>query len=454
MFDGSYPLHSAPSEPSSLRPLRERISELQAHINAAQAELSGLLPELEETEAWAEEGVISPAHWVAWRCGMGQHQARRSLELSRSLVDLPLTRASFERGEISFEQAAAVAEVSTPGTEDELLQVAHDSTASRLKRIVAGYKSALRQMHSAELRSARYLSASYGADGSFRLSGRFTPEEGAIIRKALLKAQEELKNEISSDDPRDPEGTIGQADALVAIADSSLAGELKDRSSAERYQVLVHIDAESLSSDLGELSELEEGTQLHPETVRRITCDSSLVGLLKGADGTILDSGRKTRSISEPLRRALHARDRCCQWDGWERTRYTEAHHIKHWTRDRGTTQLTNLVRLCWTHHDLVHAADMSCEPKEGGGFVFRMPDGSLANEFTREMVAFGATLRERFRLEGHDLNPETSATNWNGEKLELNEAIYDLFFQPPVAKRRAAEMAERERRKAPPDTG
>jgi hypothetical protein len=447
MFDGSYPLQNAHSDPHPERPLRERISELQAHINAAQAELSGLLVELEETEAWAEPGIISPTHWVAWRCGIGQHQARRTLELARSLIDLPKTRASFERGEISFEQAACVAEVSTPGTEAELLQVAHDSTASQLKKIVAGYKSALRQMHSAELRSARYLSTSYGADGSFRLSGRFTPEEGAIIRKALLKAREELRKEVSGDDPQDLEGFISQADALVAIADSSLVGELKDRSSAERYQVIVHIDAESLSSGRGELSELEDGPQLHPETVRRITCDSSLVGLLRGADGTILDSGRKTRTISEPLRRALHARDRTCQWDGCERTRYTEAHHIKHWIRDRGPTQLTNLVRLCWTHHDLVHAADMSCEPKEGGGFVFRMPDGSLANEFTREMVAFGATLRERFRLEGTDITPETSTSKWGGEKLELADAVYDLFFQPPIMKRRAAEMAE----KAPP---
>ena len=454
MFDGASPLRDDPKDPPAELPLREQVSHLQAHINAAQAELTEMVGELEEKDLWAEPGVISPAHWVAWRCGMTQHRARRFVDLARNLSDLPKTSESFRRGEISFDQAECLAEAATPNTEEELLTLAHTSTASHLKKIVSGYKTALRSMHSAQLRSARYLSTSYGADGSFRLSGRFTPEEGAIIRKALYKAQEELKREVSKDDPTDETGEISQADAFVAIADSSLATGLKDRSSAERYQAVVYIDAEALTEDGGEICELEDGPLLHPETARRITCDSSLVGLLRGADGTILDSGRKQRTVSPALRRALHARDRCCQWDGCERTRYTEAHHIKHWIRDLGETELTNLVRLCWTHHDLVHAANMSCEPKEGGGFIFHLPDGSLANEFTREMVAFGATLRQRYQLEGLDITPETSTSKWQGEKLHLADAVYDLFFQPKTMKQRADDLTERERKKDPPTTG
>ena len=454
MFDATSPLSRTPSEPTSEVPLRDRVSQHQAHINAAQAELVEMVGELEEKDLWAEPGVISPAHWVAWRCGMGQHQARRYVELARNLSDLPKTSASFGRGEISFEQAECLAEAATPNTEAELLLLAHTSTASQLKKIVAGYKTAVRSMHSAELRSARYLSTSFGADGSFRIAGRGTPEEGVTVRRALQKAMEELKNEVSSDDPADPDGSIRQADALVAIMDSFLAGELKDRSSAERYQVTVFVDADAAMNDRGETCELEDGPLLHPETARRIMCDSSVVGLLRGADGTILDSGRKTRKISAPLRRALHARDRCCQWEGCERTRYTEAHHIKHWIRDLGETELTNLVRLCWTHHDLVHAADMSCEPKAGGGFVFHLPDGSLANQFTREMVAFGASLRQRYQLEGLDITPETSTSKWAGEKLHLADAVFDLFFQPKTMKHRADDLAERGRKKDPPDTG
>ena len=239
MFDGAFPLQDDPQDPPAELALRDRVSHLQAHINAAQAELTEMVGELEEKDLWAEPGVISPAHWVAWRCGMGQHQARRFVELARNLSDLPKTSASFRRGEISFEQAECLSEAASPNTEEELLTLAHTSTAAQLKKIVAGYKTALRSMHSAELRSSRYLSTSYGADGSFRLSGRFTPEEGAIIRKALRKAEEELKNEVSSDDPPDPDGSIKQADAFVAIADSSLAGDLKDRNSADRFAVTV-----------------------------------------------------------------------------------------------------------------------------------------------------------------------------------------------------------------------
>src|SRR5688572_20337727 len=119
MFDGAFPLSHSPSRATEV-PLRDRVSRHQAHINAAQAELVEMVGEVEEKDLWAEPGVISPAHWVAWRCGMGQHQARRFVELSRGLADLPKTKESFRKGEISFEQAECLAEAATPNTEEEL----------------------------------------------------------------------------------------------------------------------------------------------------------------------------------------------------------------------------------------------------------------------------------------------------------------------------------------------
>ncbi len=35
--------------------------------------------------------------------------------------------------------------------------------------------------------------------------------------------------------------------------------------------------------------------------------------------------------------------------------RFLDIHHIKHWIRQRGPTNLDNLVTLCHFHHKLVH---------------------------------------------------------------------------------------------------
>ena len=86
---------------------------------------------------------------------------------------------------------------------------------------------------------------------------------------------------------------------------------------AQRYQVVLHVEEVTLSAD-GEpaRSELEDGTRLSAESARRLACDASVVRVLHGRDGSNLDVGRRTRTISPALRRALEVRDRGCRFPG------------------------------------------------------------------------------------------------------------------------------------------
>jgi len=143
---------------------------------------------------------------------------------------------------------------------------------------------------------------------------------------------------------------------------------------AERYQVLLYVDAATLEHE-GEpgRSELEDGTRVSAETSRRLSCDASVVRITKAPGGTvhngkgpddsmsdgkapersIRDVGRRTRTIPPAIRRALEARDRGCRFPGCG-LRFTDAHHVTHWA-DGGETKLENLVLLCRFHHRLVH---------------------------------------------------------------------------------------------------
>ncbi|MCY4646109.1 MAG: HNH endonuclease signature motif containing protein [Gammaproteobacteria bacterium] len=53
------------------------------------------------------------------------------------------------------------------------------------------------------------------------------------------------------------------------------------------------------------------------------------------------------------MRRALEERDRGCRFPGCA-SRFTEAHHVRHWA-DGGETSLSNLLLLCRRHHRAVH---------------------------------------------------------------------------------------------------
>jgi len=123
---------------------------------------------------------------------------------------------------------------------------------------------------------------------------------------------------------------------------------------AERFQVMLHVEPETLKAE-GEpgCSELEDGTRVSAETSRRLACDAAVVEIGHDSGGSILDVGRKTRSIPPSVRRALEVRDRGCRFPGCG-LRFTDAHHIKHWA-DGGDTKLGNLLLLCSHHHRLLH---------------------------------------------------------------------------------------------------
>ena len=98
-------------------------------------------------------------------------------------------------------------------------------------------------------------------------------------------------------------------------------------------------------------SELD-GVRVCAETSRRMACDAALVAM-SHRDGEVVSVGRKTRTVPPHIRRALEERDRGCRYPGCG-SRFTEAHHVKHWAGG-GETSLANTVLLCRRHHRVVH---------------------------------------------------------------------------------------------------
>jgi hypothetical protein len=160
-------------------------------------------------------------------------------------------------------------------------------------------------------------------------------------------------------------------------------------SRAQRYQVMLHVDAETLPED-GEagLSELEDGTRVSVETSRRLACDASVARIFRGPGGEVLGAGPRTRTAPPAVRRALEARDRGCRFPGCG-LRFTDAHHVKHWA-DGGESTLRNMVLLCRRHHRAVHEGQMDVWIDRDGQVVFFTPKGKaiLGAPVARPMTA------------------------------------------------------------------
>jgi hypothetical protein len=95
-------------------------------------------------------------------------------------------------------------------------------------------------------------------------------------------------------------------------------------------------------------------------TVERHACTAGTVRLTVDGHpdnaGQPLNLGRERRLFSRAQRLALAARDGGCRWPGCERPpSWCEAHHIEHWQRDRGRTDVADGILLCRHHHLLAH---------------------------------------------------------------------------------------------------
>jgi len=360
---------TADVDPDHLESLADEITTLAAHIHAATYRMLVLLAEFDRLKGWEREGHRSCAHWLAFRTGIDLGAARQKVRAARALERLPETGAAMERGALSFAKVRALTRVATAENEGELLELAQGSTAAELERLVRGWRL-LNRKDETELERIRHATRTFsvfpGDDGMYVVRGRLDAEVGALLMRAVGAASDALYRaeaagrEVQGGAATEVTPEQRRADALGLMAERALSAGFEASESpvsgsrAERYQVVLHVEAGTLEQ-AGEpgRSEMEDGTRVSAETSRRLACDASVVEVRHGRGGDILDVGRRTRTIPPAIRRALEVRDRGCRFPGCG-SRFTDAHHVVHWG-DGGETKLENLVLLCRHHHRLLH---------------------------------------------------------------------------------------------------
>ena len=610
--------------------LGDRIAELSARIQAATYELLVLIREFDEGDGW--DGCLSCAQWLSWRAGLAPGAAREHVRVARALGKLPKLSDAMRRGRISYSKVRAVTRVATPDNEDDLLYVCQAGTAAHVERIARAWRRIDRNAEQTEDRlrhAGRELRTWVDENGMVVVRGRLTPEVGAALRRALEAACDQARRPPGSEDGGNEEvrgatagregeavgtsaGTAAdverptfeqrQADAIGTVAEAALAGGLDRGTAGDRYQVVLHVDAEALAAPrdvpagtsgggasgtvpqascdrvpagtsasvvsgqdhgaggdrvpagtsaesaagsvpqvagdragtsaadgdgngpgaadrgtggepdrpphgcdhasemtatarpsrrraagpcpgarprtaasataasehpasaagdrrsdpapcarraapvatppapaAGSQTVLDEAGGIHgsAETARRLACDAATVTMRHGPGGEILDVGRRTRTISPALRRALAARDRRCRFPGCGNRR-CDAHHIEHWA-DGGRTALDNLVLLCRRHHRAVHEEGFRVTIDRTGGVRFAHPDGRPLVEAPSPPAWTGPALQptdDGLAAAGIEIDADTATPSWGGERLDLDYAMRVLWRprrEPPA---------------------
>jgi hypothetical protein len=437
------------------------ISELCGYIYAATYRLLVLIREFDEGGYWQLPGLCSCAHWLNFQCGIGMNAAREKVRVAHALAGLPKISAALARGELSWSKVRAMTRIADGDNEDYLLMVARHGTAFHIEKLVSLYRRCKRSEEVAlsNLQYAhREVSLRYEPDGSVVLQARLPAEQGALLQKALWRAVERREDEcrkrddVSAETRIRPPMSVSQADALAEMAEAYLASQPAASSAADRYQVVVHVSAETLRSEETaeaparrsadgqsferdrDRSHLGDGARVSAETARRLACDCSRIPLFEDEEGEPLGIGRKSRSVPPAIRRFLKARDDGCRFPGCTHRRFTDAHHIEHWA-DGGETSVENLVMLCRHHHRLVHEGGYICERTPGGGLVFRdrrkqaLPASVRLNPVDTDR-AFADWMLEK--VPDLAIDERTCVPEWHaGETIDWDFAVSLLFDHP-----------------------
>jgi hypothetical protein len=323
----------------------DQLAAVFAAVTWGQRRLLEVILRCDRDEVWESDGCWSYAQWLSARLHISRWAARRLIHAAHALPQLPKTSEALATGRLSLDKVVELCRFATPETEAELIAWARGVLPVTIReRADLARRQALED--ALEAHRDRTLSWSWSDDGQrLGLWGELPGDQGAIVTKALDRMAGKLPDVVTDeDDLTAPEGSLDmrRADALVALCSARTA----DDQDPDRATVVVHAPLAALLGTDERGCGLEGGGILHPETVRRLSCNCRLEVVIEDEDGFVIGIGRASRTPPPYLRRALLQRDRGCQFPGCGGRRFLHCHHIWHWIKG-GPTDLTNLVLLC-----------------------------------------------------------------------------------------------------------
>ena len=277
--------------------------------------------------------------------------AKREVEESAQLTQLPATSAALEAGLIPPAHARLIARAASEGPIDEELlteaaqREGYDKFAKTVRRNQQKMSDDDGQSILDRQREKRTARAFMSREkGMFVLSGEFDPMTGARIETVLAAKERELWNAENPKERRTPQQRM--ADALAELILEPGKGKAKGTA------LMVVAEYDVINQELVN-ARLADGTPIPTAELIRLACDADLLpGVFRKATQE-MNLGRKRRTASDAQRAALVYRDKECIGCGASAHR-SFAHHVRFW-KNGGPTDFGNLVLVCNKCHHNIH---------------------------------------------------------------------------------------------------
>ena len=309
--------------------------------------------------AWTGTGDRSAAQHLARTTGTSVGQAAEAIDTGRRLEHLPALAAAARAGELSAQQAAAVADAATadPAAEARLVDVAATSSLSELREECARTKAAARpdaEERRRAIHAGRFLRTYTDAEGAWNLRMRDNPEVGAEIMAALLPLRDRLFRAARAEGRREGSEAYA-ADALAELARSGPADEGR-AGRRSRAKIIARVDLPALLRGRVTEGEVCELSGFGPVAV------SAVRDLIDTADpflAAVVTRGQQVVGVAHLGRRSSAHQQTALEWlyptcavEGCPAGTWLENDHRIAWAKTH-ITVLDLLDRLCGHHHHL-----------------------------------------------------------------------------------------------------
>jgi hypothetical protein len=463
--------------------LEAQICELAGHLAAATCRYLLLVADFDAREGWRAWEMPSCAAWLAWKCQVAPGTARDHVRVARALKQLPVIRSEFAAGRFSYAKVRALARIAKPETEQDLVDMARHMTAGQVERFAHAHRKCAKDGTGQPSPPPEgKLSWRISDDGTITFTATLPPEDGAVVLQALRASRDDLEHPHEPEHLRDeaapPAGQPGRvpaedlADALTDVCASYLQARIAAADNPDVYQVIIHAGAAAITDDTpgtdapqpGDAADVsaetpqhtaaaagpaqwpswhpawperchaEDGPAISTAALQLIGCNATISTMVHDADGNVLAVGRRTRTPSPALRRAVRERDRHrCRFPGCE-SRRVDLHHIRYWSNGGHTCQ-DNLLSLCRRHHRVVH--DKGYIITTNGQFHTR--EGKLIPHSPELPHGDGDIASSH----GAAIAYHTIVPPYSGERLNLHDAVFICLANAKNRAERRARSAE-----------
>ncbi len=316
-----------------------------------------LAARVEDTGDWKRAGARSAADHLAQLGGTSPGVARRALDTSKDVADVPRLADAMRKGTVSPAQAEAIAPAAAadPSATDRLLDLAATTNVRELR------DECLRTKVKADpdpdatherIRRNRNMRTSEDAEGAWRLSARGTADAGARFEAGLAPLVDAMFDKARAEGRNEPREAYA-FDALMSLIDRDEPADAKKRSPKARYTALLHIDLEALVRGHVEGEETCELPGFGPIPVRvaRDLLGASILKLVitKGVD--VMNVTHLGRGATAAQRIALLWSKPKCANEACS-SMFVQIDHRDPWAATHHT-KLESLDPLCPHDHDL-----------------------------------------------------------------------------------------------------